>query len=82
MCSGLLAFHCLTGCDTTRYLSGKGGKGEALKYYLKEHRNFENIKCLGNSTELTEEVEISAAKFSVALYNKQIPIEDADLNAL
>ena len=83
VCNGMLALHCLTGCDSTSYLSGRGrGKGEALKYYLKEYNKYGPMKHLGDTIDLPHDVEVSAADFVGALYSKSIPVQNGDLNAL
>ena len=83
--AGLLVFHCPTGCDSTTYYNSKGrGKGEALKYYLREHNKYLHMKQLGVTLDLSEEVQASAAasKFVAALYRKTMQLTDGDLNSL
>ena len=83
--AGLLAFNCLSGCNSTSYFSRKRwGKDKALKYHLREHNKYLLMKQLEVMLSLSEEVKASAVAFKcvTVLYCKTMQINDGDLNSL
>ena len=69
----LLAFHALTGCDTTSYFTGHS---KTTAYWIfKEHHNL--INSIGDGT-LTDDKVKRAERFICKLYKVPDSVEDAD----
>ena len=78
--SGIVAFHSLTGSDTTSGFTGRGrGKGEAWKVFTGNAAMFGAMSLLGNTTDVTPQMEENAREFVSGLYSKNVT---SDLNML
>ena len=67
ICSSLLGFHAVTGCDSTSSLAGISKK-KALKILLGNISYQEALAKLGESPEIPEDVLTACEKFICNLY--------------
>ena len=66
MCRALLAFHAITGCDSTSALAGIGKKGWQLLSRSEEHQD--SLSLLGTQPSLSDNIAAKCEDFICDLY--------------
>ena len=74
----LLAFHAITGCDSTRCFKGRGKK-KSLLVLKNSTEEFQNLRNLGDQFPLTAELIDTCERFTCRLYQRNSDINDINI---
>ena len=76
----MLSVYCLTGCDTTSGMFGKGKK-TVFNQWMQNSEEYTTLQHLGRALELSGELRRSCCKFIASLYGKKDCLSLSSLRA-